>query len=234
MKEDRLIVALDLVEAKKAVQLAELLSPYVTTFKVGWQLFLSGGQKIVEALREKGEIFLDLKLYDIPFQISKAVEVLSRLDLRFLTISLFGGSQMVKEAVKAAENFSFNRLLLLGVTILTSLEEADLRSMGIKNSTEESVLRLAKIGIEAGLKGLVASPREARIIKNNLAPGVIVVTPGLRLTGEKHSDQKRVSTVHEALEAGADFLVVGRPITAAPDPLEKLKLYLEEISRWQT
>ncbi len=233
MKEDRLILALDVVEPKKAEQLADLLSPYITTFKVGWQLFLSGGKDIVQTIREKGEVFLDLKIYDIPFQVGKAVEVLSRLDIRFLTISLMGGAEMVKQAVQAAQKFSSNKLTLLGVTVLTSLEEKDLRNLGVKCSPEKMVLNLAEMGFNAGLKGLVASPNEARLIKNNLSSDIVVVTPGIRLTGEAKSDQKRVSSVKRALKNGADFLVVGRPITEAADPVSKLEQYLEEVSKWK-
>lgn len=234
LREDRLIVALDVIEPRKAEYLADLLSPYVTTFKVGWQLFLSGGKEIVEIIRKKGEVFLDLKLYDIPFQVGKAIEVLSQLEPRFLTISLFGGPQMVKQAVESARNFSSNKLILLGVTVLTSLEEEDLRTLGIECSTEESVLKLAKMSVEAGLNGLVASPKEAGLIKANLSPEIVVVTPGIRLTGEAMSDQKRASSVKSALENGADFLVVGRPIIEASDPVDKLSQYLEEVSKWKT
>ncbi len=234
MKEDRLIIALDLVEPEKALKLADLLSPYVTTFKIGWQLFLSGGEKIVKSMRERGEVFLDLKLFDIPFQVAKAVEALSRFELRFLTVSLFGGFEMVKEAVEASKNFSREgRLTLLGVTVLTSLEKKDLVDLGIKSSPEKSVLNLAKMGYEAGLRGLVASSREARLIKERISQEIKVVTPGIRLGGEASGDQKRVSTVEEALKAGADFLVVGRPITGDKDPLKKLQKYLEEIAKWK-
>lgn len=233
-REDRLIVALDVVDPEEARRLADLLSPYVTTFKIGWQLFLSGGRKIVEDIKEKGEVFLDLKLYDIPFQIARAVEVLSKLEPRFLTISLFGGAQMVKQAVRAAEIFSQSHLTLLGVTLLTSLGEEDLKVLGVNSSTEESVLKLAKMGYEAGLKGVVASAYEAKMLKTCLSKEIVVVTPGIRLAGEVKSDQKRVSTVKDALEAGADFLVVGRPVTEATNPVEKLHQYLEEILKCRT
>lgn len=235
MKEDSLIIALDFVEPGKALKLAHLFSPYVTTFKVGWQLFLSGGEKMVAAIRERGEVFLDLKLFDIPFQVSKAVKTLARFELRFLTISLFGGPEMVKQAVETAREFSTDgKPILLGVTVLTSLERKDLRAVGIQNSLETTVLNLAKMGYQAGLRGLVASPKETRLIKDKVSADILVVTPGIRLTGEAAVDQKRVSTVKEALKARADFLVVGRPIIGDEDPVRKLNEYLGEISRWKT
>ncbi len=234
MKEDRLIVALDVVDCEVAVKIADVLSPYVTTFKVGWQLFLSGGEKIVARISEKGQVFLDLKLYDIPAQIKRAVEIATRWHVRFLTISLLGGQVMIEEAVRAAEESSFTPgTTLLGVTFLTSLNEDDLETMGFNFSIKQGVLKLAAMGFQAGLKGVVASAQEVRLIKEKVAADLIVVTPGVRLKVDFFDDQKRTATVEEALKAGADFLVVGRPIIKARDPVEKLNLYLEELLKWK-
>ncbi len=216
----RIIVALDLPTRDAALALARELSPHPGLFKIGLQLFIAAGPDVVRAVRDLGSrVFLDLKLHDIPNTVGHAVESASSLGAEMLTIHLAGGSVMIAAAVQAAPA----ELLLLGVTVLTSSDDSTLGETGVSAKIEDQVAKLAELGVGSGLRGLVASPHELRKLRATYGAKVKIVTPGIRPTGTDANDQKRAMTPAEALAAGADYLVIGRPITAAPDPRAALE-----------
>ncbi len=222
----RIIVALDLPGRAAALDMVCALSPHPGLFKVGLQLFIAAGPDIVRAVRDLGgRVFLDLKLHDIPNTVSRAVESASLLGAEMATIHLHGGRAMIEAAVKAAPA----EMLLLGVTVLTSADESALREIGVAGTVEEQVMRLAQIGVDGGLRGLVASPRELQPLRRTHGSEIKIVTPGIRPRGANPNDQKRSLTPREALEAGADYLVIGRPITAAPDPRAALDRIVADV-----
>ncbi|MDQ3199281.1 MAG: orotidine-5'-phosphate decarboxylase, partial [Verrucomicrobiota bacterium] len=183
-------------------------------------LYTVAGPEIVRAVRDLGgRIFLDLKLHDIPNTVGRAVESAGSLGVEMFTIHLSGGRTMIEAAVEAAPT----EMLLLGVTVLTSSDESTLRETGVTSSVEEQVMRLAQLGADYGVGGLVASPLELVALRRALGAEIKIVTPGIRPAGAAANDQKRATTPAEALKAGADFLVIGRPITAAPDPRAALE-----------
>jgi orotidine-5'-phosphate decarboxylase len=216
----RIIVALDVPTGEDALALVRQLSPHAGLFKIGLQLFIAAGPEIVRAVRDEGgRIFLDLKLHDIPHTVARAVESAGSLGVEMLTLHLCGGHSMIEAAVRAAPP----ELLLLGVTVLTSANEKTLCEIGVDASMETQVLRLAKLGAEAGIGGVVASPREIVPLRAAHGSQIKIVTPGIRPSGSAAEDQKRILTPAEALQAGADFLVIGRPIIATPDPRAALE-----------
>jgi orotidine-5'-phosphate decarboxylase len=222
----RIIVALDLPTAEAALALVRELSPHPGLFKIGLQLYTAAGPEIVHALRELGgRIFLDLKLHDIPNTVGRAVESANSLGVEMLTLHLSGGRSMIQAAARAAAP----GMLLLGVTVLTSADEATLRETGIGSPVEEQVLRLAQLGVESGLPGLVASPHELAPLRAAFGAGIKIVTPGIRPPGSTADDQKRAMTPIQALRAGADYLVIGRPITAANDPRSALERIVADV-----
>jgi len=218
----RIIVALDLPTRATALEMARALSPHPGFFKIGLQLFIAAGPEIIRAVHDLGSrIFLDLKLHDIPNTVGRAVESAASLGAEMLTIHLSGGREMIEAAVQAAPP----EMLLLGVTVLTSSNDETLRETGVFANVEEQVLRLAKLGVESGLRGFVASPHELPALRRAHGSEIKIVTPGIRPAGTAPNDQKRALTPAEALRAGADYLVIGRPITGAADPraaLEKI------------
>lgn len=217
---ERIIVALDVPTAEEALGLVKKLSPHTGLFKIGLQLYTVAGPEVVRAVRDLGgRIFLDLKLHDIPNTVGRAVESAGSLGVEMLTVHLSGGRTMIEAAVKAAPT----EMLLLGVTVLTSSDESTLRETGVTSSVEEQVVRLAQLGADCGVGGLVASPLELSVLRRALGAEIKIVTPGIRPAGAAANDQKRATTPAEALKAGADFLVIGRPITAAPDPRAALE-----------
>jgi orotidine-5'-phosphate decarboxylase len=223
---DKIIVALDVATKKKALDLVEQLRGDISCFKVGLQLYTAEGPEIVREIRATGaNVFLDLKSHDIPNTVARAVESAAELGVQMLTVHLSGGGVMIRAAVSACSG----DLLLLGVTLLTSANEQTLREIGIPDKIDDHVLRLAKLGVSAGIGGLVASPREARMLRAEFGNEIKIVTPGVRPTWAEAVDQKRVMTPREALEAGADYLVIGRPITAHPNPGEAVARILAEI-----
>jgi orotidine-5'-phosphate decarboxylase len=222
----RIIVALDVPTTEAALALVRQLSPHAGLFKIGLQLYTAAGPEIVRAVRELGgRVFLDLKLHDIPNTVARAVESANSLGAEMLTIHLSGGRVMIKAATGAAAP----EMLLLGVTVLTSADESTLRETGIGSSIQEQVLRLAKLGVEGGMRGLVASPHELAPLRSAFGTGMKIVTPGIRPAGSAADDQKRAMTPVEALRAGADFLVIGRPITAARDPRSALDGIIPDV-----
>ncbi len=217
---ERIIVALDVPAGDEALALVRRFAPHPGLFKIGLQLYIAAGPGIVRAVRDLGGwIFLDLKLHDIPHTVARAVESASSLGVEMLTLHLGGGRAMTEAAVAAAAP----GLLLLGVTVLTSSDEATLREVGVHSAIEEQVLRLAQLGKESGIGGVVASPLEIAPLRRTLGSEIKIVTPGIRPAGAAAGDQKRTLTPAEALRAGADFLVIGRPITGAPDPRAALE-----------
>ncbi len=216
MPTDPIIVALDYDEAEQALQLVAQIKDYLRFFKVGSQLFTREGPAFIRQLRHLGvDVFLDLKFHDIPETVRKAVRAAAALDVRFLTIHASGGPAMIEAALKGAEGTSTT---VLGVTVLTSMDEASLRATGQERTPGEQVLLLAAMAQKAGLKGLVCSPLEIAPIRERLGRDLLLVTPGIRGVADRKGDQKRTLSAEEALRLGADHLVIGRPITEADDP----------------
>lgn len=224
---EKIIVALDVATAKEALRLAGLLADDVGHFKVGLQAYTADGPALVGPISSLGpRVFLDLKLYDIPNTVGKAVEAAAKHGVRMLTLHLSGGSEMIRAAV-AARN---NDMLLLGVTVLTSSTAETLAETGIAGNITDQVLRLAHLGVAAGIDGLVASPHEARMLRAEFGDRIKIVTPGIRPPGADAGDQKRFATPKEAIDAGADYLVIGRPITGASDPRAAAQAVAEELA----
>lgn len=216
-------VALDVASAEKAMQLVQVLAPVVAGFKVGKELFVTAGPQLVQQIRATGaSVFLDLKFHDIPNTVAKAVAAAARLDVQLLTIHTCGGLEMMKAAEAAAQETarSANRPapVVLGVTVLTSLSTPELNQVGVAGDIGHQVERLAALGAQAGLRGFVCSPLELAMLRQILPEETQLVTPGIRGPGDAAGDQKRTLSASEAIEAGATWLVIGRPIYAAPDP----------------
>lgn len=225
----QVMVALDVDSREKALALAEELKGSGCWLKVGMELYNATGASIIAELKEKGfPIFLDLKLHDIPNTVKKAVRVLARYGADMLTIHCSGGYEMLKWAVEGTEEISQETgqepMKLVGITVLTSLDEEKLhQDLGVSRSLPEQVVSLAQLAQKAGLAGVVASPQESKILRENLGPEFLIITPGIRPQGSQTQDQVRVLTPQEAIQAGSSFLVVGRPITQAPNPREALE-----------
>ncbi len=212
----RLAVALDLENRDDALRKAATLHDHVDIAKVGLELFISAGPRLVEELVGTGwEVFLDLKLHDIPATVAGAVRSAARLGVEFMTLHTAGGRSMMEAAVAARSNGTPR---LLGVTLLTSLDSDHIGEIGYQGSAGENVARLANLAHEAGCDGVVSSPHEVATIKSVHGEDFLVVCPGIRPAGASIDDQARVATASEAIKAGADILVVGRPIIKASDP----------------
>ena len=225
---ERLIVALDVEEIEKAENLVDILIPYVKLFKIGSFLFTAEGPKVLDmVVRKGGKVFLDLKYCDIPNVVSNSVRMAQRHGVFSLTLSILGGRKMLEAAASIRP-----RPLLWGVTVLTSMNSADMKELGISRKINDEVVALAKIAEGAGLEGVVASPLEIEFIRKATRKDFIIVTPGIRPVGREKSlpdDQKRVMAPGEALRKGADYIVIGRPIIEAPDPVEAVKSILQEM-----
>ena len=223
---DKIIIALDVATAEEALDLARELGNHVSRFKVGLQLYTAVGPDIVGKITATGaKVFLDLKLYDIPNTVAGAVRSAAAIGADMLTIHLGGGESMVRAAVEAAKG----KLTLFGVTVLTTQTEETLTSLGVAEGMEQHVLRLAQLGVQCGANGLVASAREATILRNRFGHIIKIVTPGIRPSWSAAGDQKRVATPLEAVRAGADYLVIGRPIIGEADPVAALERLLAEL-----
>src|SRR6266436_9208152 len=217
MTQDKIIVALDVPTKEKALGLVKQLRDQISFFKIGLQVYTAEGPEIVRTVLATGaKVWLDIKLHDIPNTVGRAVESASHLGVHMLTIHLSGGSEMVRAAIAARAN----DMLLLGVTVLTSATPETLREIGITDRVDDQVLRLAKLGVEAGIDGVVASPHEIKSLRREFGNKIRIVVPGIRPSWSEPGDQRRTMTPCEALEAGADYLVIGRPITAHPNPNE--------------
>jgi orotidine-5'-phosphate decarboxylase len=233
---DPIIVALDMPSPDKALALVEELSPVINTFKVGSELFTSAGPDIVRKLRAReASVFLDLKFHDIPNTVAKACAAAARLDVQMLTIHTSGGLAMMQAGVQAAQETSsqlgLESPLILGVTVLTSLNGAELGEVGQEANVGKQVDRLARLAAQAGLRGLVCSPLELAGLRQTLPEHMTLVTPGIRMTSEGGDDQKRTLTAKQAMDAGASWLVVGRPIIAAANPRQAAERILKSLTQ---
>ena len=229
-----IIVALDVPAADAALKLAGQLAPVCGGFKIGSELFTAAGPDIVKKIRATGAfVFLDLKFHDIPNTVAKAVASAVRLDVQMLTVHTSGGGEMMRAAEKSAQDAAkspgLQPPLVLGVTVLTSSNDATLAETGCEADAQKQVLRLAQLAVKSGLRGLVCSPLEIVALRKVLPPRVQLVTPGIRTGAEKVDDQKRTLTPREAIGAGANWLVIGRPIYAAENPRAAAESILESV-----
>lgn len=233
---DPIIVALDAADPDRVLALAGTLEGQVRTVKVGLSAFIGGGRDLVSALRDRGlGIFLDLKLHDIPHQVAMACRAMVGMEVDMFTVHVSGGFPMLEAAVQAtreaSEEAGTKRPKVLGVTVLTSLDEFGLRDIGVARSVADQVRCLVGIARDAGLDGVVCAPTEVRDVRQYVDEDFLVVTPGIRLAAEDLADQRRVADPSEALASGASYLVVGRPITDADDPREAMAAIRERIKR---
>jgi orotidine-5'-phosphate decarboxylase len=219
MSADRLIVAIDTTDPARAASLARAVAPHCGLLKLGLEFFVANGPAGVRAITGR-PVFLDLKLHDIPNTVAGAVRAVLPLAPRMLTLHAAGGAAMIAAARDAAEAAGPDRPLLLGVTVLTSLDAAGLAATGVADEPTRQVLRLGRLAVAAGADGLVCSAHEVAALRAELGPAVKLVVPGIRPEGSRADDQARTMTPREALAAGADWIVVGRPITAAADPAQ--------------
>lgn len=232
MTYNPIIAALDVADADAALRLAEQLATSVGAVKIGKELFVTAGPDIVRRMRETGaRVFLDLKFHDIPNTVAKAVAAATRLDVQMLTIHTSGGANMMAAAEQAARETAAEAEppLVLGVTVLTSMDTADLAGIGIAAEPATQVERLARLAAESGLRGLVCSPLEIERLREALPRTIKLVTPGIRPATSDTQDQKRVMTPADAIKAGADWLVIGRPITQAADPAAAAAAILDSM-----
>ncbi len=223
MNKDKIIVALDVDTIKEEERLLDILSPHVKIFKVGMELFYSCGPKAIDVIkRYDREIFLDLKFHDIPNTVKNAARLVTRLGVFIFDVHAHGGSDMMKQALEGSEEeadrLGISRPRILGVSVLTSIGDHELQQIGINSSSQEQVLNLARLIKGSGLDGIVASPQEAGEIRKNMGEDFLIVTPGVRPEGMQKQDQKRTATPEEAMKIGADYIVIGRPVTRAKDP----------------
>jgi orotidine-5'-phosphate decarboxylase len=228
--EPRVIVALDYADAESALALVGRLSPAVCRLKVGMELFTAAGPKLVEALVQRGfSVFLDLKFHDIPYTVAQACKAAASLGVWMLNVHALGGRGMLTAARDAIEGLPA-RPLLTAVTVLTSHAEVDLLEVGVEGSPQSAVLRLAGLAQSCGLDGVVCSALEAPALRSRMGAAFLLVTPGIRTAADAAGDQKRIVTPGAAVDMGASFLVVGRPITRAPDPLVALAAINDEVA----
>lgn len=233
---EKLIVALDLPSAEVAARLAEKLRGRVGMFKVGSELFTAEGPVLARYLIAKGEkVFLDLKFHDIPNTVRAAAREAAQLGVSMLNVHASGGRRMMEAALEGAragaDTMRKARPLVVAVTLLTSLASADFDEVGIAGGPEEAVIRLARLAQQAGLNGVVASPQESAALRRACGPRFTIVTPGIRPADAAANDQARLATPAAAIQAGADYLVVGRPITAAADPSAAAEAIVSEMER---
>jgi orotidine-5'-phosphate decarboxylase len=234
MKQNPIIAALDVPTAEQALKLARDIAPAVGAFKIGSELFTSAGPGIVQRIRETGaSVFLDLKFHDIPNTVTKAVASATRLDVQMLTVHTSGGLEMMRAAEESAQQTALqsggNAPVVLGVTVLTSMDSHTLGEVGCSADVGKQVERLANLAVQAGLRGLVCSPLEIAALRQMLPRNVQLVTPGIRTGAEKGDDQKRTLSPRETLDAGANWLVIGRPIYAAQNPRAAAEKILESL-----
>ncbi len=233
---DKLIFALDAASMEEALSWVELLSGHVGMFKVGKELFTAVGPEIIESIKQKGQkVFLDLKFHDIPNTVARAAEAAVKADVDMFNVHALGGSRMIQETVSAAcacaDKLGKTRPIILAVTVLTSLNNDDIAEIGFEKSTNELVLHLAKMAHKAGASGVVSSAQDIAVLRADLDDKFVIVTPGIRGIGEEaKDDQKRTLSAYEAVKSGADYIVVGRPIRKAEDPLKACLQINQEIA----
>lgn len=232
---ERVLIALDTSDAEQAVQWVRVLSPYVGGFKVGLELVHAAGFGIFDQLREAGasRLFYDAKLHDIPNTVGRAVRAIARMGVWMVNVHASGGRAMMEAAVEAAHSVP-QPPLLIAVTVLTSLSSQELREqVGTRRGAANQVLHLALLAKQSGMDGVVASAQEARALRQRLGEDFLIVTPGIRLTGDSAGDQRRITTPSQAIRAGADYLVIGRSVTADADPVRKVLQVVDEIEARQ-
>lgn len=230
----QLIVALDVSTQEEAVELVRTLKDQISWFKIGLQLFIAAGPSVVQnILREGVQIFLDLKLHDIPNTVTRAALEAARLGAHMMTLHTLGGDAMMKQTREALQEHSLREgwpcPKLLGVTILTSIDQETLASLGVSHPLDQEVLHLARSAQQAGMDGVVCSPRELPLLDQERQEGFLLVTPGIRSGDGKSDDQRRTMSASEAFAAGADYLVVGRPIVQSREPVQAVETLLGEI-----
>lgn len=233
--QNPIIAALDVPTAEQALKLAQAVAPAVGAFKIGSELFTAAGPDIVKRVRDTGaSVFLDLKFHDIPNTVAKAVASAVRLDVQMLTLHTSGGSAMMRAAEEAAQQTALhsgrNAPLVLGVTVLTSHDSQSLGEIGCETNVGRHVERLAQLAVQSGLRGLVCSPLEIADLRQMLPERIQLVTPGIRTGAEPADDQKRTLTPREAMDAGANWLVIGRPIYAAENPRAATEAILKMVT----
>lgn len=225
----RIIVPLDFADANEALNLARKIDPGLCRVKVGKELFTRSGPTVVEKLIRDGfDVFLDLKFHDIPSTVARACTAAADMGVWMVNVHASGGAHMMHEA-RAAIDKNSHRPLLIAVTVLTSMSDKDLKQVGVMQPAVEQVMVLAELANSCGLDGVVCSAHEAQAVKNKFGGGFKLVTPGIRPGGSDKNDQSRVMTPAAAIKAGSDYLVIGRPITHATDPLQALMAIDEEI-----
>jgi len=229
MKDAKIIVALDYPQAAPALELVQRLEPSLCRLKVGKELFTSAGPQFVEQLQKRGfDVFLDLKFHDIPNTTAQACKAAASLGVWMVNVHALGGRRMMETAREALENVA-NRPKLIAVTVLTSMAQEDLQGIGINAAPAEMVSRLAGLAKDSGLDGVVCSAQEASALRQQCGKDFCLVTPGIRPANVAANDQSRIMTPRAALEAGSSYLVIGRPITQATDPLMALKEISQDI-----
>ncbi len=229
VSDPRIVVALDYAEPKLAFELVEQLDPAMCRLKVGKELFTAAGPQLVEKLISKDfGVFLDLKFHDIPTTVAKACEAASRLGVWMLNVHASGGADMMQAAREGIAR-SGQQPLLIAVTVLTSMNQSALKQIGVQDELQNQVLRLAKLTKESGLDGVVCSAQEAELLRKSLGPDFCLVTPGIRPKSASLDDQSRVVTPAQAIALGASYLVIGRPITKAENPLLALNAIHQEL-----
>ena len=219
----KVLIALDYDSQEAALNFVRKLSPDTCRLKVGKEMFTYFGPAFVKQLIDLGfDVFLDLKFHDIPNTVAKAVTAAANMGVWMVNVHASGGFEMMNKAKLALEKFGDKAPLLIAVTVLTSMDEAELKRLGVEKSAQEQVIHLAKLTKEAGLDGVVCSAQEAKALKAQLGSEFKLVTPGIRPAGSDVGDQKRIMTPKQAIEAGSDYLVIGRPITQSSDPVQTL------------
>jgi orotidine-5'-phosphate decarboxylase len=235
--KDKLIVALDVDTAERAMTLFSLLRDVAGMFKIGSQLFTAAGPTMVrEIVKAGGRVFLDLKFHDIPNTVAAAALEATRLGVSIFNVHAAGGSEMMRQAAAAVDETSRREGLprpnIIAVTVLTSMDALLLAATGVTLTIEQQVIALALLAADSGLQGVVASPREVGLIRDSLMQkDFLIVTPGVRPAGANRGDQKRIMTPAEAVRAGSDYLVIGRPIIEADDPVRAVREVIEEIEK---
>ena len=229
----KIIVAIDTIDTNGALKITKLI-PDVGAFKLGLEYFCANGPKGISKISETGvKIFLDLKFHDIPNTVAGAIRASLNLEPYMMTVHLSGGYNMLDRTMEEVKEYcskkSLKRPLILGVSVLTSIDNNDFSSLGIKGKVEDQVVRLAKLAENSGLDGLVCSAKELKIVKREVGKNLILVTPGIRPAGGEVNDQKRILTPAQAIKDGANFLVIGRPITSVDDPQKALNNISLEI-----
>ncbi|MBO2675208.1 orotidine-5'-phosphate decarboxylase [Shewanella algae] len=231
MTETPIVVALDFDNKFKALQLIDKLDPSMCRLKVGKEMFTLFGPQLVKEIHDRGfDLFLDLKFHDIPNTVAKAVTAAAEMGVWMVNVHASGGLAMMEAARRALLPYGDNAPLLIAVTVLTSMSDDELKLIGVEGSAEDQVRRLARLTQKAGLDGVVCSARESSMLKAELGADFKLVTPGIRPAGSDAGDQKRIMTPAEAMAAGSDYLVIGRPITQAVDPLATLQAIHQSLA----